>query len=192
MFRNLVIGYGNPDRQDDGVAFEVINALRRRLGQAALNAEEIESEELGYQTDSIFVMQLAPELLDLVNDYDRVVFVDAHVRDDIPDLEWAPVEPEYSPSTFTHHMTPAMFLALLQMLYHREPASYLVSIRGHTFDFQRGLSLATEALVEPATEQILQLLAAPEDVHDRAAHNYSQRQKMSTTGQPTTQDGPSI
>jgi hydrogenase maturation protease len=164
MFRTLVIGYGNLDRQDDGVAYEVINALRRRLGQAALGGEEIQLEELGNQTDSIFVMQLAPELLDIVADYDRVIFVDAHVRPDLPDLHWAPVQPEYAPSTFTHHMTPAMLVALVRALYHREPDSYIVTIRGQAFDFGQGLSAATEALVEPAAEQILMLLAEPENV----------------------------
>ena len=164
MYRILVIGYGNLDRQDDGVAYQVINALRRRLGQPALGGEEREAEELGNQTDSVFVVQLAPELLDMVADYDQVIFVDAHVRDDLSDLHWAPVQPEYAPSTFTHHMTPAMLLALLQILYHRQPVSYLLTIRGHTFDFGQGLSTTTEALVEPAAEQILRLLAGPGNV----------------------------
>jgi hydrogenase maturation protease len=161
MFRTLVIGYGNLDRQDDGVAYEVINALRRRLGQAALGGEEIQLDELGNQTDSIFVMQLAPELLDIVADYDQVIFVDAHVRPNLPDLHWAPVQPEYAPSAFTHHMTPGMLLALLQALYHREPVGYVVTIPGQAFDFGQGLSPGTEALVEPAAEQILRLLAEP-------------------------------
>jgi hydrogenase maturation protease len=160
MDRTLVIGYGNLDRQDDGVAYEVINALRRRLGQAALGEEETQLEELGNQTDSIFTMQLAPELLDAVVDYDRVIFVDAHVRADLPDLHCAPVRPEYASSTFTHHMTPAMLLALSQMLYRPEPEGYVVTIRGQAFDFGQGLSELTGALVEPAAEQIL-LLARP-------------------------------
>jgi hydrogenase maturation protease len=162
--RTLVIGYGNLDRQDDGVAYAVINALRRRLGQAALGGEETQLEELGGQTDSIFVMQLAPELLDTAAGYDRVIFVDAHVRSDLPDLHSAPVQPEYASSAFTHHMTPAMLLALLQMLHHREPEGHVVTIRGQAFDFGQGLSAATGALVEPAAEQIVWLLAGPGSV----------------------------
>jgi hydrogenase maturation protease len=164
MPRTLVIGYGNLDRQDDGVAHAVINALRRRLGQAILGAEETQAEELGNRTDSVFTMQLAPELLDTVVDYDRLIFVDAHVRADLPDVYWAPVRPEYASSTFTHHMTPGMLLALLQMLYHREPESYIVAVRGQAFDFGQGLSTATGTLVEPAAEQIVRLLAGPGSV----------------------------
>jgi Ni,Fe-hydrogenase maturation factor len=106
-------------------------------------------------------MQLAPELLDMMVGYEQVIFVDAHVRADLPDLHWAPVQPEYAPSTFTHHMTPAMLLALSRTLYHRELAGYLLTIRGHTFDFGQGLSAATEALVEPAVERLIELLAEP-------------------------------
>lgn len=172
MARTLVIGYGNVHRQDDGVALDVIAALRRRLGQEPLDEEETGLERLAHEGDSgtpqgqgpaaaglcsIFVPQLAPDLLDVAVGYGRLVFVDAHVQPDAADLECTAVQPEYAAAAFTHHMTPAMFLALLQALYHQEPAGFIVSIRGHSFDFQRGLSAATQALVEPAAEQILEL-----------------------------------
>lgn len=159
MARTLVIGYGNLDRQDDGVAYHVINALRQRLGQEPLDEEEAGLEALGAGIDSILVTQLVPELLDTVADYEQVIFVDAHVCPDADALQCIALRPEYGSATFTHHMTPAMFLALLQMLHQRDPAGILVSIRGHDFDFRRGLSAATQALVEPAVEQILQLVA---------------------------------
>jgi hydrogenase maturation protease len=162
--RTLVIGYGNPDRQDDGVAYQVINALRQRLGQASLSEEETGLDHLdhGADTDSVLVMQLVPELLDTAAEYEQIVFVDAHAGADGEDLHCAPVQPAYGSAAFTHHMTPAMFLALLQVLYHREPAGTIVSIRGHRFDFapgRRELSAATGALVEPAAQQIVRLLA---------------------------------
>jgi hydrogenase maturation protease len=159
MPRTLVIGYGNLDRQDDGVAYYVINALRRRLGQDALSEDETGLDTLGAQADSIFVIQLGTELLEVAAEYNRVIFVDAHVRTDVDALHWEPVRPEYATATFTHHMTPALFLALLQSLYHREPQGYLVSIQGRSFDFDRNLTPATEVWVQPAVDQLLQLLA---------------------------------
>jgi len=161
MARALVIGYGNLNRADDGVAYYVINALRERLRQVALSEDDTGLEELGAQTDSIFLTQLVPELLDTLVDYDQVIFVDAHVHEDARDLHFAPVSPEYVSSVFTHHITPATLLALLKALYQQEPAGHIVSLRGHEFDFRRGLSAATEALVELAVEYILQLLAQP-------------------------------
>ena len=124
MSRTLVIGYGNRDRQDDGVAWEVIDTLRRREGQEALAEDETGLEQLGDQVDSVFFLQLAPDLLDVAGRYDRLIFVDAHVRPDVKDLYCTPVQPEYATATFTHHMTPAMFLVLLQALGHGQPAGF--------------------------------------------------------------------
>lgn len=159
MTRTLIIGYGNIDRQDDGVAYVVVNALRGRLGQAFLAEDETGLEGLGGEADSIFLLQLGPELLDVVAAYDRVVFVDAHVRPDAPDVGVEPIQVEYATATFTHHMTPAMFLALLAALFGARPDSHLVSIRGHAFDFEKGLTAETTVLVEVAVEEILKLLS---------------------------------
>ncbi len=158
MPRTLVIGFGNIDRADDGVAFSVINALRRRLGQKLLPEDETGLEELGAEVDSAFLSQLTPELLEAVAFYRQVIFVDAHVLENVDPLHCEPVSPEYIPSTFTHHLTPAAFLALLKALYHSEPSGHLVSIRGHDFDFHRDLSAETEALVGPAVEHLLRLI----------------------------------
>lgn len=159
MTRTLIIGYGNLDRQDDGAAHVVVNTLRGRLGQAFLAEYDTGLEALGHPVDSIFLLQLGPELLDVVADYDRVVFVDAHVRSDAPDVEVEPVLAEYATATFTHHMTPALFLALLAALHGVRPESYLASIRGHAFDFEQGLTAETAALVETAVDAILALFS---------------------------------
>jgi hydrogenase maturation protease len=158
MSRTLVIGFGNIDRADDGVAFQVINALRRRLGQKALSEEDTGLEELGAPVDSVFLSQLAPELMDTLTEFGQVIFVDAHVYETLEDLHCAPVVPEYAPSTFTHHLTPGALLALLKTLYGVEPAGHLVSIRGYDFDFHRDLSTNTRALVESAADCILEIL----------------------------------
>jgi hydrogenase maturation protease len=161
MARSLIIGFGNLDRADDGVAYYVINALRLRLGQKALSEEDTGLEDLGAPIDSIFLSQLAPELMDTLVEYGQVVFVDAHVYEAMDALHCAPVLPEYTPATFTHHLTPGMLLAMLKALHHHEPIGHLVSIRGYDFDFHRDLSRDTKVLVEPAVKYILQLLKSP-------------------------------
>jgi len=160
MERTLVIGYGNLDRADDGVAYAVVNALRLRLGLRPLGEDETGLEALGQPTDSILLVQLTSDLLDILGDYGQVIFVDAHVRDDVPALHCAPVSDQSAVSVFTHHMTPSLLLALYQAIRQRELEAYIVSIRGHDFDFRRGLSAGTEALVEAATDQILDLVGA--------------------------------
>ncbi|MEW6441992.1 MAG: hydrogenase maturation protease [bacterium] len=160
MSRTLVIGYGNLDRGDDGVAFEVINALRRKLGREPLDDEDTGQAELGSETDTLFLRQLVPELMDTAAEYDELIFVDAHVGENARELEWTPILPELVPSAFTHHVNPATFLALIRALYDRSPAGYLLSIRGHEFDFCRSLSAATERMVGPAVEKILGRLSS--------------------------------
>ena len=162
MPHTLVIGYGNADRADDGVAYYVVNALRTHLRQENLGVDSTGLEELGSQVDSVFLNQLVPELIDTLTAYEQVVFVDAHVRKDLPDLCCVPVPADGAISAFTHHMTPSMLLALLKGIYHQEPAGYLVSIRGDEFDFRRGLSAGVEALVQPAVGHILRLVAQAE------------------------------
>jgi hydrogenase maturation protease len=163
MSRTLVIGFGNIDRADDGVAYHVINGLRRRLGQEMLHEDETGLEVIGAEIDSIFLVQLTPELIDVIISYDKVIFVDAHVFEKMDSFYCAPVYPEFTQSTFTHHLTPAMLLALLKSLHHREPAGHIVSIRGHDFDFHRNLSVDTEALVEKAVDHILLLHGSTHD-----------------------------
>lgn len=156
---SLVIGYGNQDRQDDGVAYEMINTLRRCLGQQPLVEEATGLEELGANVDSVFVSQLGPELVDVAATYDQIIFVDAHVHPDMDDVYCTAIRPTYASLAFTHHMTPGTFLALLRVLHRHEPAGFIVSVRGHSFGFQRGLSLATAVQVAPAVNRILCLTA---------------------------------
>ncbi len=163
MSRTLVIGFGNIDRADDGVAYHVINGLRRRLGQGMLHEDETGLEEIGAQIDSIFLVQLAPELMDVIILYDKVIFVDAHVYDNVDSLYYAPVFPEFTQATFTHHMMPSMLLALLKAICNREPTAHIISIRGYDFDFHRNLSADTEALVEKAVDHILLLHGSAHD-----------------------------
>jgi hydrogenase maturation protease len=158
MIRTLVIGFGNLDRADDGVAFHVVNAFRRRMGQAALEEDNTGLEELGAPVDSIFIGQLVPEMIDLLEGYDRVVFVDAHVDPALDDLYCAAVSPDEAGLTFTHHMSPATLLAFFKALNGRDLEGRLVSIRGRDFDFHRDLSPDTATLVEPAVERILALI----------------------------------
>lgn len=157
--RTLVIGYGNLDRGDDGVAYAIVNELRRALFREPLDEEETGLEDLGGIYDTIFLRQLVPELMEKAAEYDQIVFVDAHVGDRDGEIAWRQVAPEFVPSAFTHHLTPATFLALMRALYDRAPAGYLLSVRGHTFDFRRGLSEATVALVGPAVKKILENLS---------------------------------
>lgn len=156
--RTLVAGFGNLDRADDGVAFFVVNAFRKRLGQEALDEDGTGLEALGGHADSIFVTQLVPEMIDLLEGYEQVVFVDAHVDPALEELHCGIVSPDEAGLTFTHHMSPATLLAFFKAIHGRDIEGHLVSIFGRDFDFHRTLSPATASLVEAAVDRILGLL----------------------------------
>lgn len=159
MPRTIVIGYGNIDRADDGAAFHIINLLRQALGKESLADEVTGLEELGSDLDSLFIPQLTPELMDLLLDYERIIFVDAYTGPGEEAIHCARIIPECTSSQlFSHHLTPGAFLAFLQTLYNHTPESFLVSIRAEKFDFSPLLSPRTKASLKPACELILRLL----------------------------------
>jgi hydrogenase maturation protease len=155
--RTLLVGFGNLDRADDGVAFHVVNALRHRLGQAALDENSTGLDELGNMVDSVFIGQLIPEMIDLLDGYDRIIFVDAHVDPTLDELYCETVSPEEAGLTFTHHMSPATLLAFYKALRSRDLEGHLISILGRNFDFNHSLSMETQSFIEPAVDLILYL-----------------------------------
>jgi hydrogenase maturation protease len=156
--KTIIIGYGNIYRADDGVAFAVINELRRQLEQKPLEEGDTGLDELTGENDSIFLLQLVPEIMELLAGYNKIIFIDAHVGSDPEDLNCSTVEAEYVSSSFTHHMTPSVLLAFLKTMYQREPEAHLVSICGYDFDFKPTLSPKVQALVQPAVDAILKLI----------------------------------
>ncbi len=157
MIRALVVGFGNAFRRDDGVGFAVLNALRDRLGQPPLDADEDGYDDLGHPVDMLLLHQLVPELAANLAGYELVVFVDAHMGT-IPE----PIRQEeltvcYRAATVSHQVHPCTLLAMAQELYGHSPRGILLSIRGYDFDFGEGLSPETQALVPQAVDRLLAL-----------------------------------
>ncbi|MCX7817450.1 MAG: hydrogenase maturation protease [Syntrophales bacterium] len=154
----LIIGLGNIDRADDGVAWWIVNAIRKRLGLRPLGEYETGLEEMKGFVNAIFVHQLTPEILEDIIGYQKIIFVDAHTVPKESEVYVSSVTPSYESLLFSHHLTAPTLLAFLKDLYNEEPRAYIVSIRGHDFDFHRNLSPKTMQLLEPALAYIEQLL----------------------------------
>lgn len=161
--KTLVIGYGNPYRRDDGVGYHVVNAVAERLGRPPLALDEDGLDALGEDIDLVSLPQLLPELAETIATYDQVIFVDAHTGAYAEELRCVPVEPRYTPSAFTHHMTAETLLGLTLAFSGDAPPACLLSIRGYDFDFGVGLSAKTEQLAAKAVERIMDMIAQPLD-----------------------------
>ena len=160
LTRTLILGYGNPDRQDDGVAWHILTRVAKALNRDIPSSYEDGLEPDGHEPDLFFLLQLTPELAEIIMDYDRVCFIDAHTGSMPDDLSWTKVDACYQPSPLTHHLTPSSLLCLVDNLYHRQPEGVLVSVRGFKFDFAQTLSPQTSLLAKTAAEKILVWLQA--------------------------------
>lgn len=157
MNQTLVIGYGNPDRQDDGVAWHVLHALAVRLNLPTPDSYENEFPP-NEQLDIDFTLQLTPEMAERIAPYERVCFVDAHTGSIARQVQLVPVESQFQHSPFTHHLTAQSLLSMCQSLYGKTPQAALLSVRGYLFEFERQLSPETAALVPEAVEKIVEWL----------------------------------
>jgi Ni,Fe-hydrogenase maturation factor len=158
-FNILILGFGNADRQDDGVSWHILRGLAEKLGQPVPEQIGDEFSPLANPTGNspyfLFVLQLAPELAETVARYDVVCFVDAHTGNVELDLNFAEMNSEFQTSPFTHHMTPQTLLALAGALYGHTPQGFLLSVRGYEFGFSTALSNITQELAGQAVEKLL-------------------------------------
>lgn len=165
------MGYGNPDREDDGVAWHVLEKLARHFDSPITTVDELALTSPG-QTEMdahngllaslvqrpihlAFALQLTPEMSETFAQYKRICFVDAHTGAHAEEIRVVPVQPGYQASPFTHHLTPESCLTLAETLYRHGPAGLMVSIRGYRFGYGVELSEETAALVDGAIAQII-------------------------------------
>ncbi|RME54736.1 MAG: hydrogenase maturation protease [Caldilineae bacterium] len=146
----LVIGYGNPLREDDGVGWRV----------AALLQARVTLQGMAVPMEIVTCHQLMPELAAKVSEAARVVFVDA--ADAAP-----PGRVTMSRITATggglgpvaHHLGPGDLLALAQKFYQASPDAWLVAVNGASWGYGERLSPEVEAAAHEAVACIMERLA---------------------------------
>ena len=153
--KTLIFGYGNADREDDGVAWHVLKEVM--LGKRLPEPSDLDIDLLDEksQVKYEFQLQLTPEIAYDLNQYDRVCFIDAHTGAVPEDVHFEKVLPLFQKSPFTHHLTAASLLSIAETLHHKVPETILVSVRGYQFGFSRELSSATRLLCRQAADIIL-------------------------------------
>ncbi|NMC62992.1 MAG: hydrogenase maturation protease [SAR324 cluster bacterium] len=139
----LLIGYGNPGRQDDG------------LGPAC--ASIMESQGIrNLDVESNY--QLVVEDSTVLAEHDVVVFVDAS-KDCNPPFEISSIPPEFTSSFSSHILDPQTLLATTKHLFGKHPAAYLMQIRGYYFDeFYEQLSLEAKENLKKAVAFLIDFI----------------------------------
>ena len=155
----LLLGYGNPDREDDGVAWHILSALIIKLGLIPPESYEDEFPELTL-IDFDFQLQLTPEMAEEIAEYNYVCFIDAHTGNIPETVRLIDVESEFQNSPFTHHLTPQSLISMCENIYGKKPDAVLLSVLGHRFLFSRELSEETEQIVPQAVELMWDWMSA--------------------------------
>lgn len=155
MKKTLIIGYGNPDRQDDGAAWHILTRLAGRLNQPVPPTFEEGFPPSNENPELVFMLQLTPEMSEKVAACERACFVDAHTGSVPEDIHFETLQPEFQTSPFTHHLTPTSCLFLAKTLYGKAPEAILVSVRGYQFGFEHDLSPETARFTEQAASRIM-------------------------------------
>lgn len=166
MKKLLILGYGNPDREDDGVAWHILRKIVLKLGLPAPDSYEDEFPEHD-DIDLVFQLQLTPEMAEDIQAYEYICFVDAHTGNIPEPARLIAVESEFQNSPFTHHLTPQSLMSMCETIYGKKPDAVLLSVLGHRFLFTRQLSEETGKLVAQAVDLIWDWIMA-RNILDRA------------------------
>jgi hydrogenase maturation protease len=142
--RILVLGYGNPAREDDG------------LGPAA--AAEIERLALPSIVTYDNYQLVVEDAFDIAES-DIVWFVDA-ARTGPEPFEIRSLSPATEISLTSHMVAPDVLLALAERHCGKAPKAYLMGIRGYTFEFAEGLSEQAHTNLRQAVAHLIDAIRA--------------------------------
>jgi hydrogenase maturation protease len=126
--RVLVLGYGNPGRQDDGLGPAAAGALGRLGWDHVTTVDD-------YQLNIEDALDVAA--------HDIVWFVDASRTGDAP-FSVAAVVPSPAMEFTSHVLRPASLLAIAQRYCNRAPPAFLLGIRGYEFAFIETLTTGAQ------------------------------------------------
>jgi hydrogenase maturation protease len=125
----LVVAWGNPLREDDAVAWHVLEGLRSLQPRPSLPPLKLRHAH-----------QLAPEMAECVSQARGVVFIDAR-RDGQPgEVRCEEITPAAGSNPLAHSLSPQALLLFAEQLYGRAPQAVVLSIAGERFGMGEELS----------------------------------------------------
>ncbi|MBL7175030.1 MAG: hydrogenase maturation protease [Desulfobacteraceae bacterium] len=145
-FDSWIIGYGNPQRRDDGIGPYVIDRLNTILGYKK-------------EIHILSLHQLEPDLIEELRYANLLIFVDAATGQVEGGWRWVKVQSELRDLHYvTHHFKPSFLLGLLQSIYHHCPRTWLVSVQGDDFEFGEGLTSGAEKRARMVVSEIVRFI----------------------------------
>jgi len=146
LYEYQIIGYGNPQRRDDGIGPYVVKRLRPHFKDC---------QSVGLR----ILHQLDPVLAAELKNSGVILFVDASADVLTEGRQWTPVQPglEVMP-WLPHQVTPAVLLGLLQSLYACSPAAWTVAVQGEDFGFGCALTATARKRARQVADEIAEFV----------------------------------
>jgi hydrogenase maturation protease len=146
--RLLIIGYGNPLRQDDGLGWHAATRLSETLQ--------------GNGVQVLACHQLTPELAETISQAERVVFIDVNCTQPPGQISCRTVTPDSNPRppALDHVMNPSALLGSALALYKASPEAVMLSVGGQAFDFGPELSRAVSEAIPRVLAMISEMAGA--------------------------------
>lgn len=132
--RILVLGYGNPGRQDDGLGPAAANGIE------ALGLSDV-TVDVGYQLNIEDAAALA--------EHDIVLFVDASTNAPAP-FTLSRIRAASEIAFSSHAVSPESVVAICKDHFGAPPEAWVLGIRGYAFEFTEGLTPQAQENLEQA------------------------------------------
>ena len=142
--RILVLGYGNPGRQDDGLGPAVAAGIDR-LGWSNITAYD------NYQLNIEDALEVAG--------HDVVWFVDAAKAGPAP-YHVRALSAALSIGFTSHSVRPEAILAIARQYYGKSPQAFLLAIRGYQFEFVEELTAGAADNLRVALTMLTDIIRA--------------------------------
>ena len=113
MKNPLIIAFGNPLREDDGIGWRAAELIERANDDPDV-------------IDVVKCQQLTPELAEAVGQASLAIFLDASVDQGPGTVSSRPVQKEV-PTAWSHQLSPAQLLGLVEEMNWIAPPAYLIT-----------------------------------------------------------------
>lgn len=171
--QTIIIGYGNPGRQDDGLGPSFIKKLTKLLSKQRPELL-IEKDPLQIHLQTSY--QLTVEDAYDIFAYDQVIFVDASLNGQAP-FSFTEITETNDSVLGSHSLTPNAVIRLCETLYNKTPKAFILGIKGYEFDlFDEHLSSQANTNMLAAVQFLMPLLSegliegSGDDTHQASAY----------------------
>jgi hydrogenase maturation protease len=153
--QTIIIGYGNPGRQDDGLGPSFISLLKEQLAER-LTTHHPKKEPIQIELQTNYQLTVE-DAYDIVK-FDQVIFVDASLNGQAP-FSFTEITETNDSGLGSHSLTPNGVIRLCETLYDKKTKAFILGIKGYEFDqFEERLSNQANTNMVAAVEYLIKIL----------------------------------